>query len=683
MLNADFVRFINETFRTVSYQGNPSSKKLKCNGAVFSVKEAFTVVQEAYKDAVTSGKEKQTDATLIKVGSEEAGEVVNILLQIAKENKKAHAKHESVRREAEVGGSLGDTLSKLNENPTKPNKVDIEILGNFCIAETDNMREVFYKDEQGNLTSIGMYTDGSRSVQSIAEFMARLHPLDVANSYATGESSISNAYNTMQTMTESEIEDLLVLMNMNDWTEIKSLYRKDLESVLLAIIAHYRTNTLPALMWALGYINLYRVTSSKQEGENKISWTSGFKFKMQTGMLNDDVTYYANALKFPQYFQTIPSPRRFGDIYKLPEHPEIVGHVLKSYLENPFLKAIFTEMTPHQIMVYCAFWYCVAHHLLTPSLLMLDNGGNVKNGNVEVYKEGISIMWKCPKKDVYFKLERDQLANKDRKYHVKSDGLCKRTLLDSLFVFYDEIAPSRDMWEEFKSLSGSNQVSINVRPLYGDPYTVSSAPVPFFMTKNSYTPLYEKGPMMRRLVVIRTNANNSYLNVLTEDERNSMDDPQVRADTFATLMALGKKAYEKIESMGGMLNINNIFPDIGAVLGSAAEDHEIEMKYFYKTLFDDKDPTTEKIVITVEDLQTRFLKLYPDLDTDKMSNDSKKALEMRISNFLLGIDVRNDKKRLSVYKAHKRSQPWGYILYRNEVISNMTNPFLEVEDITK
>ena len=667
MLNETFTHWVRSNFGGTSYQGNPSSKKLKCNGKVFATKEAFTIVQDAYKDAIASHSVESTDAVLIKADSKEATEVVNILLDIAKGNKKAHAQHEKVRRTAEVSGSIGDTLTMMNESPLRPNKVDISILGHFCIATTDSMREVYYKavsdDGTESLESLGMFNSTTKDLSALAEAMARKCPVDIDNAYDTMTSAISNSYNAMQTMTPEEIQQALVTQGMDQWTEVKSLYKTDLESVLLALIAHYRSNTVPALPWVLHYIELYRVTSTKTEGEAKSSWTSGFKVKTKQGIMLDDVSYYKWALGFTQYFPQIQNPQRFGEIYKLQDGKKPYGRVLKKWDESPFLKAAFNKLSKNQIKAYSAYWYCVANRIPTPSMLHQDGGGNLKNGTVEVIREGLADYWDCNEKDVYFKLERDQLANKERKYHVKSDGLSKRTLLDYLFVFYDEVAPSREMWEEFKALTGANKVTVNVRPLYGDPYSVTSDPVPFYLTRNTPTPLYEKGPMMRRMFVIRTDARNAFLDLLTDEDRKLLDDPQMRKDTFATLMHIGKVAYEEIASMGGMLNINNIYTDIGNVLGSSAEDYDFDMKYYYKSLFDGK--TEDVITVESEKLKDGFLKMYPDLDD---GND--KGIEMRLANFMLGVDLRNKKKRGTKGMA----RPWVYTLHRNEVISNLVDP---------
>lgn len=663
MLNEKFADWLTKTFSTVAYQGNPSSKKFKWNGKVFKSEDAFNTVQDAYKDAVASGKAESTSATLYKSDSGEAKEILEMLREIAKGNKKAHSQHEEVRRAVDVSGSLGDTLTKLNEKPNRVNRVDVEILSHFRLAKNDAMKEVFYVDEEGGLHSIGMFTDGSRNLQSIAEAMAKKHPIDIANTYEVFEKALSDSYNQLQTMTESEIEAKITEKGWNQWPEIKATYHIDLESVLLAMIAHYRANLVPTLPWAMSYLSLYRVISTKQEGETKVSWTSGFKVSMVQGMILDDVTYYKLALQYPQYFPEFDeSPRRFGDVYTLDEETKPSGNV-RSCHSLPFLKMAFHDMSTEQMKVFCAFWYCVAYHKQTPSLLNQDNGGNAKNGMVEVINEGLAELWKCPKKAVTFKLERDQLANRERKYHVKSDGLCKRTLLDSLYVFYDEVAPSKEMWEEFKALTGANQVSINVRPLYGDPYTVTNAPVPFYLTRNTFMPLYERGPMLRRLMVIRTNANNNYLYVLNDEERKLLDDPQLRKDTFATLMRLGKKAYDEIESLGGMLNVNNIFPEIGNVLGSSSDDNEEEMKLFYKDLFDAK-PGEEKIQMTCEEIWKKFVRMYPDLE------DDQKRMETKLSVFLLGVDTRNERKRIRL----NGKRPTVYVLHKNEVISAMADP---------
>ena len=671
MLNEKFTQFIQSNFSSVSFQGNQSSKKLKCNGQVFSTKEAFNIVQDAYKDAIAAGSEESTDAVLIKSGSPEAAEVLNTLLQIAKANKAAHAKHEDVRRSADVSGSLGDTFTLMNEAPFRPNRVDIDILSHFCISTMDSMMEVYYKqtDGEGNtkLESLGMFSgDNSRDLSQIAKAMSKKHPIDIDNAYDSMMNAVSKSYNALQTMSEDDIHEQLAKQKMADWPEIKALYREDLESVLLAIIAHWKANNIPVLPWVLHFVEMYRVTSTKAEGEVKVSWTSGFKMRTKQGVLLDDVSYYRWALGFTQYFQQIENPQRFGGVFHLEEGRKPYGHVLPSWKDSPFLKATFTGMEKNQIKAYSAFWYCVDQHIQTSSMLHNDCGGNVKNGTVEVIREGLADHWGCDQKDVYFKLERDQLANKDRKYHVKTDGLCKRTLLDYLFVFYDEVAPTREMWEEFKALTGAKKATVNVRPLYGDPYAVTADPVPFYMTRNTRTPLYEKEPMLRRMFVIRTAAKNNYLEVLTDEDKAKMDDPQMRKDTFATLMHIGKVAYDEIAAKGGMLNINNIYPDIGNVLGSSAEDYEADLKYYYKSLFDGHD----KEVVWVESkaLLKGFLKMYPDLDSRDIS---VKSIEMRLADFLSNVDYRNDKKRIT---KKNKSRPWAYKLYRNDVISAMVDP---------
>lgn len=676
MLNDKFETFIRKKYSAVSYQGNPSSKKLKCNGVVFSTSEAFRVVQNAYKEAIASNQEENTPAVLINEGSQEAAEAVNVLLEIAKNNKKAHARHEETRRNADVSGSLGDVLTMMNESPLRPNKMDISVLSNFCITSNDSMMEVYYrfKDEDGRqrLESIGMFNSNTKDTSAIAKAMAKKHPLDIDNAYDTMTHSISNCYNAMQTMDSKGIKDFLDKNKMSEWSEISALYQADIESVLVAMIAHYRANSVPVLPWVLHYVELYRVTSTKTEGENKSSWTSGFKMRTKQGIMLDDVSYYKWALSYTQYFPQIDNPQRFGSVYSLEPGKKPYGHVLKKWYDSPFLKATFNCMAQNQIKAYSAFWYCVANHLPTPSMLHNDQGGNLKNGTVDVIREGLADYWGCEQKDVYFKLERDQLANKERKYHVKTDGLSKRTLLDYLFVFYDEMSPSREMWEEFKALTGAKRATINVRPLYGDPYTVTAEPVPFYMTRNTRTSLYEKEPMMRRMFVILTSAKNTYLDLLTDDDRRLLDDPDMRKNTFATLMAIGKKAYDEIESLGGMLNINNIYTDIGNVLGSSADDYESDFKYYYKSLFEGKNEGKDKIIVLAEDLYDGLLKMYPDYDDD--DRFPKRGLQMRLADFVLDVDNRNCKNRVR----DKNKRPWAYILHRSEEISSLEDPTEEV-----
>ena len=87
------------------------------------------------------------------------------------------------------------------------------------------------------------------------------------------------------------------------------------------------------------------------------------------------------------------------------------------------------------------------------------------------------------------------------------------------------------------------------------------------------------------------------------------------------------------------------------------------MKYYYKSLFDGK--TEDVITVESEKLKDGFLKMYPDLND---GND--KGIEMRLANFMLGVDLRNKKKRGTKGKV----RPWVYTLHRNEVISNLVDP---------
>lgn len=662
MLNDMLKQFIQSEFSTVAFQGNPSSKKYRWKDKVFADAQILDTVKGAYNQAVVDNR-IQNIGFSYSAQSDEAQTICGMVRAIAKENKKAHARHERTRREADVSGSLGDTLTVMNETPSGINTRDLNIFDNFRIALLETVREVYYRtvDEEGHehLECLGIIADKPELRAMLAEAMAKKCPIDVAALYDTAAKNLASIYNEMQAMNDNDIKNMVVDKKWDEFPEFKSLYKYDLESVLLALISHLKNSVLPVLPWALHYVELYQVTSTKQEGEIKVSWRSGFKFKTKQGVLLTAKNYYLWALSNTEDFAQIERPRRFGDIHKIYGEAKPVGKVLKHIGDSPFLKAVTHRMTTNQMKVWYAFWYCVANKLPTPSLLQQDLGGGCKNGTVDVIAEGLTQCWGCQKRDTFFKLEREQLADKQYKYLVKSVGLTKRTILDYLFVFYDEIAPSKDMWENFKSVFGANLATINVRPLYVDPYTVEDKPVPCYMTRNSYVPLYEKSAIWRRLVVIRTDSSNAFLYVLNDEDRAKMDDPQVRADTFATILDMGKRAYEEITSKGGMLAINDIFPEIGALLGSSATDYESDMKFFYNELF--KDKTEDIIKIQAKEITSRYLKLYPDQGGDK---EEDKAVEMRLSNFLLGVDIHNRKKREYVGK----TRPWMYTLHRNDII---------------
>lgn len=648
MINEQFSTWVKSTFNTISYQGNPSTKTFKFHGNKVKDAELFDLVMDTYKAERKNHTVDDFDGVLLySKGSDDEAAIKAVLYANAKANKSAHAVHEKQRREADVAGSPGDKKTMMPVTPTKLSDVDLKIISHFRVVTQGSTREMYHIADDGVMEYLGTISDKPEARSALAELMCERRPIDIANEYQTISNLISSEYNTMQAFTSDEIENAMVAANMIAWEEIKALtkpYR--LDSVVMAEIAHYQKHTLPVLPWALHDIELYKVESTSIDDHGtSYSWLSGFKFYTKQGILMDSKMYYSLALNQTQYFTKMDRPARFGGIFKLRMDDEgnVVkpsGIVAKNWTDNPILKAIYSGMSVNQIKASTAFDYCVVHQLTTPSQAQVDNGGNCKNTHMDIIAEGCAEMWGCPTDEVIFKIERDQLANQERKYHVKSEGLRKRTMLDALNVFVDEFSPSNEFWEEFKSLTGAKEAKLNVRPLYSDPYMVKGKPVPFFMARNRYTRFYEKDSMWRRLFVIRTTTKNSFL-ALSDEEKKMFDDPDVRKSAFATIMFMGEMAYNEIESKGGMLAINDVFPEIGKVLSAAADDDNKEMEKFYITLLEDnpkayvEDKSRYEIPYTT--IEKAYMKFF--------NKDADKSDQMRIAEYMLGKHNDNFKDR--------------------------------------
>lgn len=694
MLNANFAEWVASTFRSIAFQGSPKSMKYKFNGSVIEQKDLFNKVMDIYKAKVANNEVANYEgALLISNGSQEAKEIEEILFNNARENKKAHGKHEEARRAAGVGGSMSDELVKVREPPKKLNDIDMQIFNRFRIVRHNTVRMLYFAeqykeidsegnevtvpvlDEAGNqlldlngkplstplmkerLIALGVISENQGQRGALADLMKDKFNFDIIGIYETAAQNLSNQYNTLQAMKEKDIETAIASSPEGEWPEMKALHYKTLDSVMEAYIAHCKTSMVPALPWVLGNIDLYKVKSSEPDNKNSgksIHWLSGLTFQTRQGVLLDAKNYYVWALGQSQYFPTVKRPDQFGDIYKIRHKP--TGSVV-DWKSNPILRSYWTGCTENQIKVSAAFWYCVVARLETPCLLEMNHGGNGKNAVAMLIREEAAAMWDCPKENVMFKLQGDQL--KDENSLVQGDGMVVRPYLDYLFVFYDEIIPSREMWNTFKTTVGAEQPSVNVKQLYVDKYPVTGFPVPMYMTRNSFMQVYEKKALFRRLVVIRTDADNTFITELTQEERRILKDRKSpiraawRKDAFATIMDIGKKAYKEIQGLGGMECINSIFPEFAKVFSTCADDFEKDVKEFYASLFE--GTTEDEVQIKASDIVDKF--------GDFTDTEPDKAMETRLLQEMLNMNIDNDKQRVRVGKG----QTTKYVLHRPHV----------------
>lgn len=668
-LPVDFSEWVRTTFHDISYVGKKSSKTYKHAGKTFKHDELFDAVIDEYRTRGLREKDFEADNTVLGIlkTSPEASEIVRILVATATENKKAHGKSESARRDADVGGSMDDEVKKIREAPMRINSVDQQIFGMFRVVRHNTVRMLYYnnriKEDDGTerdmLICLGVISDNQGARSALADHMSEIAPIDIAKYYIDAAKNLSTAYNDLQVLDDDDILEYLSSTNKDQWPEILALKHKNLDSLMEAFITHTAKKGLPALPWVLGNIDLYKITSSVTDDRSdskskKVTWLSGFKFIPRQGVLLDAKNYYLLALNQSQYFPTIKRPQQFGDIYKLRKKPS--GRVV-DWRTNPILKVYLSHETENQRKCVTAFWYCVVTGRSTPNMCDMDHGGKFKNLIAMLVRKYSSELWECPIENVMFKLQGDQL--KDEKSLVQGDGTVVRPYLDYLFVFYDEFLPSYEMWNNFKVIFGANEPIVNVKQMYVDKYPVTGRPVPMYMTKNSYIQFYDRGAMWRRLFVIRTDANNAYRTELTDEERIMVDDETVRADAFATLMAMGKKAHEEIMQKGGMDDINNIFPEIGKVFNSYADDFERDVKDFYASLFDGSDK--DVIEMKTEDVVKKFCKFA--------DREDENGISQKLIPNLLNMHDKNRKDRV---RTSAGSQTTRYLFHRvqSDVISS-------------
>lgn len=665
MLTEEYTKWLKSSFSDISYIGKASSKKYRHGGNDYKYAELFQTVKNAYSDRARNEPGFTADNQMLGLNATdpEASEILNILDTIAVENKKAHGKSEAARRDAGVGGSMSDELSKIREAPMRINGLDMIIFRRFRTVRHNTVRMLYYVDrkkedgkERETLVCLGVISDNQGARSALADQMAEHAPLDIVRYYEDSGKWLSNKYNELQTV--KDFDKYLAETKEDQWEEIKALKFKSLDSVMEAYIAHLTKHSVPALPWVLGNIDLYKITSSEYTDKNdkgKVSWVSGFKFMTRQGIVLDAKNYYLWALNQTQYFENIKRPKQFGDIYRIRKKPE--GNVV-DWKTNPILRAYFAKESESQRKCTSAFWYCVAHRLNTPSLCDMNHGGTLKNKMAMLVRQKTAEMWECPVDNTMFKLQGDLLS--DDKNLVAGDGTIVRPYLDYLFVFYDEFLPSREMWNNFKTIIGSYEPIVSVKQMYVDRYPVTGDPVPMYMTKNSYIQFYDKGAVWRRLFIVKTDAHNTYRTELTDRDRELLDDEQTCNDAFATLMDMGKKAHDEIMAMGGMDAINDIFPDIGQVFNSYADDFDKDVKEFYASLFEGHDkPYVE---FKTEEVVKRFCKFADEEDSN--------SLAQRLIPNLLNMHDKNKKARVRLEGGRGQTTKYRFHRICEEVISS-------------
>lgn len=663
IVSEEFTNWLRDAFKDVSFSGKRASGKYKHSGKTFQRGELFQAVINEYRTRGSREKDFEADNNVLCLldDSPEATNILSTLDSIATENKKAHGRSEKERRDAGVGGSMEDEVKKIREAPMRINSVDRQIFDRFRTVRHNTVRMLYFVKREADgdgavrerLVCLGVISDNQGARSSLADQMAECANLDIAQYYIDAANNLSNKYNELQAMSESDYAKYLSETKEDQWPEIRALKYKTLDSLMEAYIAHTANKGLPALPWTLGNVDLYKITSSviddsKADGKGKISWLSGFKFIPRQGILLDAKNYYLWALNQSQYFANIKRPQQFGDIYRLKRKPD--GEVV-DWESNPILRAYFASQTEDQRKCSSAFWYCVATGRPTPNMCDMNRGGTLKNKVAMLVRKYCSELWECPQENVMFKIQGDQLA--DDKNLVQGDGTVVRPYLDYLFVFYDEFLPSKEMWNNFKAIFGAYEPVVNVKQMYVDRYPVTGKPVPMYMTKNSYVQFYDKGALWRRLFIIRTDAHNSYRKLLSDEERILLDDEKTCRDAFATLMAMGCKAHKEIVAKGGMDDINTIFPEIGKVFNSYADDFDRDVKDFYRSMFDGK--AEDVIVRKTKDVIEGFRK-FTDCDDDSPSLSSRlipNLLNMHKDN--CKTRVREAGKQTTRYKFHRIS----------------------------
>lgn len=640
MLDKAFVDWLEAKFSTFSYVGNPSSKKYRFENNVYGPKDLFALIMDAFKPEAAEYQLKSENPMrplLWTSDSEEANEAIKCLLGVAKKNKQNHAKAEKVRRQHGVLESAETSLSTVHEFPEEPSVVDEEIFSRFRQVIRGTTTIIYFQSSDGRLYALGVVAKDSSGRAVLAKKMKDCLDLALKRAYEDAGLTVSAVYNDLQCLNPNEVQEYIVEHKMDTWPELKASRRRDIDLLVMMTIAHVMNN-MPVLPWLMQSVRLCREIQEdwieKDDGKKtKITHTSGFRFARQPSYINNAKSYYEILLQHTEYIKEIEKPELFGDIYKRSREVGLGDDV--DWQSNPFLKVWFARHTENQIKVKAAFAYCIINRIPTPSVLDMNFGGTLKNGVEQLLAEKASELYGCPRANVDFPLKTDAL--KSMKVLVHNDGILSRSYLDWLFVFYDEPKFDTEVMNNFKASFGAAKPQVVIEPKYVDPYTETGFPVAAYLASNHPIQIYDKAALWRRLVIIRTDADNEYKK-LSQEERKSLDDQAVRDRAFEVLMNMGRRAYEEISRLGFMDDINELFPDIGKEFNTASEDFEHDIREFYRTLFDGAELENGRVAIPVTDLIDKYYEF-----SEEKPND---GLEQKVLYRMRTMTRRNDKERI-------------------------------------
>ena len=640
MLDKAFTDWLEAKFSTFSYVGNPSSKKYRFEGNIYGPKDLFTLIMDAFKPDEAEYRlksENPVSPLLWTSGSEEAKEAIQCLLGVARSNKQRHAKSERLRRQHDVSESVETTLSIVHDIPEEPSAVDEEIFSRFRQVVRGTTTLLYYAPPGGSLQALGVIPKDSAGRTALARQMAKYYGLDLKDAYERQQRHLSALYNDLQCLEPTEVQGYLEENGFDKWPELKATHRRDIDSIMPVAVAHAMT-VMPVLPWLAQSIKLYRETVEdwieKDDGKKtKITHTSGFRFSRQLGFINNAKSYYEILLQHTEYIKEIEKPELFGDIYKRSREVGLGDDV--DWKSNPFLRVWFAKHTEDQIKVKAAFAYCIVNRIPTPSLFDQNHGGTFKNAVENLIAKKSAELYGCPKSNVDFQLKTTALQT--TKVLLQNDGKIPRSYLDYLFVFYDEPEFSHEVLNNFKASFGAQEPKVVIEPKYVDPYVETGFPVAAYLASNHPVQVYDKAALWRRLIIIRTDAQNEYKK-LSIEERNSLNTDAVQDRAFEVLMNMGRRAYEEISKQGYMDDINDIFPEIGKEFNSAAEDFEEEITEFYKSLFKDKELENGRLIIPVTDILDKYYEFSEEKPSD--------GLENRVLYRMRTMTRRNDKDRI-------------------------------------
>lgn len=644
MLDKKFTDWLDERFGKFSFVGNPDSKKYRFEEQIYQPKDIFTLVTDEFKKISSDyflghNDEGLQHYELFTSQSPEAKEISKYLLSIAKKNKQGHAKSEKVRRQHGVLESLETKLMAVPSFPEEPSDIDHEaIIDRFRQVVRGPVRMIYYCDKDGKLEALGVIANSFGGQAALADKMQDRHNVNIAQTYVGAGLLLSGIYNELQCIDSSEIDNFLAEKKMDKWPELAGTWKRDIDSLMGVALAHVQNN-MPVLPWVVQSVKLCKEIQedyiTKDNGDTqKITHTSGFRFSKAAGYINNAKSYYLTLLQHTEYIKEIEKPDQFGGIYKLQQ--EVGTGDDLDWEASPMLRTYFAMHTETQRKVKSAFWYCAFTHKKTPGLLEINGGGTLKNAVVQLISEKAAELYNCPEKNVKFLLSGDMLNS--YRCLVQNDGLVSRSYLDYLFVFYDEPILGQEMWNNFKTSFGAEKPEVKVEPKYVDPYTESGFPTPIYMAMNHPAQIYERKAFWRRLVIIRTNADNTYKQ-LTIEERKALSDPEVRDRAFNILMNMGKRAYEEICTQGFMDDINEIYPEIGGEYNTASEDFDEEMEEFYDSLFETKDAEGKDTIQLTKDA---IIESYLTFADEKYSDGLEKRVLFRVRAMVQG----NEKTRV-------------------------------------